>query len=63
MDLGDVIKAIKDVGFPIGVAIYLLVRFDRLMVAIIEAQAKELEVLYQLRDYMLYGKDARPRGD
>jgi len=60
VDFKQVVEVVRDLGFPIGVAIYLLVRFDRMMSEIIASTSKELEILYQLRDHMVYnGKPTR----
>lgn len=65
MDVNELAKLMRDVGFPIGVAIYLLVRFDRLMITVIQNGSKELEIMYQLRDHWLYNgrpADSPPPG-
>jgi hypothetical protein len=54
MDVADLVKLVKDVGFPIGLAIYLLVRFDRMVTKVIENSTRELEILCQLRDNQVY---------
>ncbi|HEY2108234.1 MAG TPA: YvrJ family protein [Candidatus Binataceae bacterium] len=54
MDVDQIIKLVRDVGFPIALVLYLLVRFDRLMSSLIQHSATELEILYQIRDLVLY---------
>lgn len=54
MEFKDLIAAIRDVGFPIGITIYLLVRFDKLMVTILQTTAKELQVLTEIHSYLMF---------
>lgn len=54
MDMKSLIAAIRDVGFPIGICVYLLVRFDRLMVTILQTTAKELQVLTEIHSYLMF---------
>lgn len=60
MDMDVLVKLVRDVGFPIGLVIYLLVRFDKLMVSIVTSQSKELEILFQLRDHVVWGRQSKP---
>ena len=48
----DWIQLIKDVGFPVFVAVYLLVRFDGLLVALDKREEHEAELLEQLLNEM-----------
>jgi hypothetical protein len=59
MDASEIVKIVRDVGFPIGITIYLLVRFDRLMQLIVQQTAKELEILYQIRDELAFRRHDR----
>jgi len=52
MILDDVIKVVAQLGFPIFVAVYLLVRFDALLTLIATNQEHQRELLGEVRDLL-----------
>jgi len=55
----DWIQLIKDVGFPVFVAVYLLVRFDGLLVALDKREAHEAELLQQVLEELRRFNESR----
>lgn len=52
MDTAQLIALIRDFGFPVFIAAWVLVRWERLFNQLIENEATELELLRELHDTM-----------
>jgi hypothetical protein len=52
MTVADILHAIRDLGFPIVVAVYLLVRLDSLLSQLVAHEQREADTLDRIEHYL-----------